>query len=244
MSRELCTHDSIDNYGAEVFETIIRQQSWTTSSGKFHEATFNPYTHQNDDIKTFIYIKNLRDWRRIERLYFKTQPSVADCYKRYYDYAAKLFKQTKRLHGKGAKGFYLKHSYESKSLILVEASHHSMADTISIGTASAKEADPEDASISWVWVDTPEQDEFHRLYARAEDSTRRNFIVRACFHKALKFRLQDWCRQKFKDTPRYVDEKRVVSVENEGRSYGFVVGYMGEIEETLWAPHRMMTSFK
>lgn len=237
---------SLDDYGEANFCKEIKRQSWTDNSGKHHKAVFEPYNHGYgaDENKTFIYIKNLRDWRRIEKLYFKTHETISECFKQHYDYADKLFREMKKSYGTGAKGYFLKRSYNSTFFIHVSKDYNNHDERPSISTYDIEKADAHDASIVWSWIDTPEQDEFNRLSARAEQSTKRNFIVQSSFHRALKFRLQDWCEQKFGNKYRYASEKRVVSVENEGRSYGFVVGCMGEIEETLWSPTRMMTSFK
>jgi len=244
---------NLDDFGLEAFtpERLAPLMGWYR--GKKHDPRkykqrFNLQRGYNEKTP-FVWLERLQDWRRLERVYNKVSTDLKMSDDAHWSHLKELWKLTKKQCGKRVEGFYLQELRPGKKTsthvqyIHVDRNYNSL--TMSHRTRS--ETTPNDASVAWIWLGTPEEEELARLHRRVKSCRARLGIAHAAFQEAVRIRLASWWKfemEKSGDNYRLYSHRRVfTAIENEGRNYGWLSGIGGQAEE-VYTPHDPPVFFK
>lgn len=241
---------NLDDYGLEHFtpENLNALMTWHRGKKidpRKYRARFNLRRGSYGDKEPFIWTERLADWRRLERLYHRTQEAYWKAQGEYWDYLKKLYTLTQKQCGKKVEGYYLQQlnrlGKAGPYLDLVTKGRHD--EGISKSSRARSESKAWDASIVWIWLGTPEEKEANRLDRRAEQLRRRFNLAEAAFTESVRIRLASWWKKEAADNEDYRYRKVFTAIENEGRSYGWISG-MGGQGDLVWSPDEPPIFFK
>lgn len=248
---------NLDDFGGDRFDPKVVNALY---GKKLVRRRFDLERHnysREDSRPAFVWQDRMGDWRRLERLYHKLEVRDRLACNEYWKYATELWKRTVKICGKRVQSFYIQildppkseppkkgkkaekpepaplyevrkndRSYERKSLITMSTTSRT----------DAGKVDPQDARHVWIWLGSPEELEFNRLRRRSDQIRRYKHLTQTAFNEAVSSRIADWRKRAHgTDDVYYYERQNFVAIENEGRSYGFIVGGRGGFVP-VWAP--------
>lgn len=235
---------NLDDYGAERFDPAKINFK---HGNKTYRAKFEPYRggYGADDRAIYIWQDRLHDWRRLERLCFKTRMLATRASEKEWTFITDLWKRTRKICGPRVESYYLQllpakpKKKEKIYLTRVERDRdHYNGRKIRVHMSSCssdEKPDPLDARKVWIWLGTDEELQFNVLRRRAEQLRKYRELATAAFEEAVRARISTWYANNFSDEEKYKWRRSVFTViENEGRSYGYVV-QAGQCQP-VWAP--------
>jgi hypothetical protein len=253
---------NLDDFGNDRFakDELEQLMSWYGKrkvNPKKYRAKFNLGYGYRDDTP-FVFLTRLADWRRMERVYNKTQQLYHAALTAKWDYMKFLWDQVKQEVPEGFKNMQgmLLQELEAPSkrkkkvspyLLVVEKSRYGGKESLSTTHKERKEfKDGQDARMYWGWLGTKEEERFNELRRWEETRRRQHGFAQNAFREAVKIRLAAWWKHRCDELGHaeweYSQRKVFVAVENEGRSYGWVTG-MGGPSELVWSPEEPPTFF-
>ena len=259
---------NLDDYGNGSFaeEELTQLISWHRGkkiNPKRYRRKFNLWGGYSEKAP-FVWVERLKDWRRMERLYHRTQLAYSASSQAYWDYLRDLWKQTKKMAGPAAKnlqGYLLQElpapgrkKKVSSYLLDVHRCRDSYGDgkdkdPIATTHRDRKEFKGNDASYYWGWLGTAEEERASELRRRNDACQKRFQMAQSAFMEAVKIRLAAWWKHQAEERGesqwgyRYSSRKVFTAIENDGRSYGWISG-MGGQGELVWSPDEPPIFFK
>lgn len=235
---------NLDDWGGERFDSKKVDARW---DGKLMRARFElEHPWDRDRKRPFIWQTRLADWRRLESVYHRLNVRSGKAGTEYWDYARNIWKQTKKICGKEFESYYMqllpaackRKKREKLHLTNVHRSrdgYERRKINIAMSSDSGDRADPLNAKHVWIWLGSPEEEQFNILRRRQDETHHRTGLAHVAFEEAVKTRLFAWYNSSFSERERYMYRQQVfVAIENDGRSYGYLMA-SGALQP-VWAP--------
>jgi hypothetical protein len=253
---------NLDDFGLDVFspERCRLLISWYEVSGKKRKTIERKYRKRfnlcrgSSDEDPYVWLERLADWRRMERLYHRTQKDYNASFKAYWDYLRTLWQKTRKQMdacAKNLQGILLQElpasgtkKKKSNYFLVIQPDGHD-AEEISIAYRDCKDLKSHDASFYWGYLGS-EEEEIASVLRRRNDSCMKRFhLAQAAFVEAVRIRLAAWWKHQPEESgdKSYSHRKVFTVIENDGRSYGWVSG-IGGPGELIWSPDEPPIFFK
>lgn len=255
---------NLDDYGLDHFtaERLNPLMGWYKGKKideRRYRSRFNLRGGYNDK-DPYIWTERLADWRRMERIYFRTKQDYNEASKAYWGYLKELWEQTKKIAGKAAsknlQGYILqelphpsKRKKRLSSYLLDVHRARGGEEGLSTTHRARKEFKGNDASYYWGWLGTDEEERASELHRRNDTCMRRFGLAQMAFNESVRIRLAAWWKHQAEERGDsqweyyYSHRKVFTAIENDGRTYGWISG-MGGQGDLVWSPDEPPTFFK